>query len=49
MATAQIIIFRPRPRPALSPAALGLLWWATSIQLAFLPLTVAVAALKKGE
>lgn len=47
--TAEVIPFRPRKRPTAPLAALGLLWWATSIQLAFLPLTVAEALSKKGE
>jgi len=45
--TAAVFKFCPRPRPALSPGSIALLWWATSIQLALLPLAVAVAVSKK--
>ncbi len=45
--TALVIPFRPRPRRVPSPVLIGLHWWAASIQIAMLPLAVAVALSKR--
>lgn len=47
MRSATIIPFQRRMRPVPSPVLVGLLWWATSIQIVMLPLTVAVALSKR--
>ncbi|WP_156921933.1 hypothetical protein [Azorhizobium doebereinerae] len=47
MRSATVIQFQPRLRPMPSPVVLGLLWWATSIQIAMLPLAVAAALTKR--